>query len=943
MLERTIAPCAVAAMLLAGLGHAASFREQVEADWLLQDDVRGRGSIREAYVKTWEDAAGAVDGRKTGKWAFHTNLNNKPWWHVDLGKSQPLDRVEIWNRTDGVAARASRLIVLLSDDAKQWRQVYQHNGKVFYGFTDKKPLVVDLKGEAARWLRIQLPGKAYLHLDEVEVYAKTDPKKNIALRRPANQSSVSQWSSNSLPSAVATNRAPTYKLKHIVARGLKLAAALDELGVETAQAVRTLNAVAAQAKGFTGDTPLETRRAVYMKARWTVRRLALSNPLLNFDEILVTKRQPGSFSHMSDQYYGWWSRPGGGIYRLSSYKTNSPKLRRVIEDATGSFLRPDLSYDGKRILYAHCKYYPQVAGVRNKMKKEALPEDAFYNVFEVGIDGQGVRQLTRGRYDDFDARYLPDGRIVFLSTRRGQFLQCSAANTAKTLAATLGDSYVRCGGGNSRPVAVYTLHVMNADGRGMHAISAFENFEWTPSIARDGRILYARWDYIDRHNMPYMSLWATNPDGTNPQAVYGNYTKSPHCIFEARAIPNSNKLIFTASAHHAITAGSLVLFDPAVGCDGKDPITRLTPEVRFPETEGWPASYYANPWPLSEDFYLVAWSPQPIRKQGKKAAGNATGIYLYDRWGNLELLYRDPKISTLYPIPLRARPKPPILSSAVVQDDEAPLSEVVVQDVYQGLAGVARGTVKRIRIVGVPAKTQPQMNRPPMGLTRDDPGKFVIGTAPVAADGSAYFRMPAGVLVFFQALDADGLAVQTMRTATYMQAGQRVSCVGCHDPRNTTPVNTRLMATRRAPSKLTPGPEGSWPLRFDKLVQPVLDKRCVQCHNPKGDAKAVKRADLTPAKAYDALVNAGGNASLQRHVSTRYRQGYSTPGACTAATSPVLAMLRKGHGDVKLSADEFARIATWMDLYAQRQGAFSNDQEKRLIELRTRMAKLFTE
>ena len=118
--------------------------------------------------------------------------------------------------------------------------------------------------------------------------------------------------------------------------------------------------------------------------------------------------------------------------------------------------------------------------------------------------------------------------------------------------------------------------------------------------------------YVDRHNGPYMSLWSTLPDGTETRAVFGNYTTNPHCVFEPRAIPGSQKLIFTASGHHAFTGGSLVLLDPNHSADGEGAMRRLTPEVVFPETEGWPQSYFANPYPLSESHYLTAWSDAPL-------------------------------------------------------------------------------------------------------------------------------------------------------------------------------------------------------------------------------------------------------------------------------------------------------------------------------------------
>ncbi|MBM4080548.1 MAG: hypothetical protein FJ278_12675, partial [Planctomycetes bacterium] len=576
-------------------GEPLDWRAQVEADWLCQAKVRKLGAQKP--VITQEDAAGACDGVKDGKWGFHTENDAKPWWHVDLGKSHPLSRVVVFNRADGgSAARAGKLTLLLSNDGKDWREVYRHDGTVFYGATDSKPLAVALKGVEARFVRAQLPHAGYLHLDEVEVYGTADEKKNLALGQPANQSSVSQWSTKK-----TKDTAPlVYPVEEIIQSGRRLAADLRSMGVKVEAAGRELEEVAERAKAVGPEAAPELRQPLYLKARWAVRRLAWSNPLLDFDRVLFVKRVPSSFSHMSDQHYGWWSRPGGGIYVLDGLRSDSPRLRCLTEHfPEGSFICPELSYDARKVLFAYCKYYPHVSSVRNKVDKANLPEDAFYHIFEMNADGTGLRQLTRGCYDDFDARYLPNGEIVFMSTRRGQFVQCGKLSAMATLGAALPDSYVRCGGGASRPVAVYTLHVMDAAGGNLRAISPFENFEWTPSVAADGRVLFARWDYVDRSNMPFMSLWATNPDGTNLQAVYGNFTRNPHCIFEARSIPDSHKLIFTASAHHAITGGSLCLLDTRRGFDGLEPLTRLTPEVCFPESEGWPSSFYAHPYPLS--------------------------------------------------------------------------------------------------------------------------------------------------------------------------------------------------------------------------------------------------------------------------------------------------------------------------------------------------------
>ena len=262
--------------------------------------------------------------------------------------------------------------------------------------------------------------------------------------------------------------------------------------------------------------------------------MALANPLLNFDSLLFVKRAPGMFPHMSDQHYGWWSRGGGGICVLERFKSGAPHVRCLTSDLpVGSFMGPDLSFDGKTLLFAYCRFHPELAAEPNKSDKARVPEDAFYHIYEMNVDGSRRRALTHGKYDDFDARYLPGGALAFVSTRKGTTIQCSEGFSESTRDADHPDSYVRCGGDNFRPVPVFTLHGMDADGSHLRPLSAFENFEWTPSVANDGRLLYTRWDYIDRFNGHFFSLWSANQDGANPQLVYGNYTTKPQVKIEA--------------------------------------------------------------------------------------------------------------------------------------------------------------------------------------------------------------------------------------------------------------------------------------------------------------------------------------------------------------------------------------------------------------------------
>jgi hypothetical protein len=917
--------------------------KRLEADWLIQAKLRFGTPTDASAISRAEDAAGGCDGKIDGKWGFHTQLEEDPWWQVDLGREFVIDKLRIYNRCDGgYETRAARLAVLLSNDGQQFEQAYRHDGTPFLGHADSKPLEVDLEDRAARFVRLQLPGRVYFHLDEVQVYAASG-KKNVALNRPATQSSISQWSKRHVTNSWSADW-PTI-VQQSIERGQRLADALGQQGVPVQSQRAQLQVIRRDVSAWDAATSEEQWKSAYFRARRVTRKLAFTNPLLDFDAILFVKRAPSMFPHLSDQYYGWWARPGGGVYVLEGLHADRPTIRCLTTDwPRGNFLRPDLSYDARRAVFAFSQYDERIADEKNKRDKANVPEEVFYHLFEMDLKTGSARRLTRGKYDDFDGRYLPTGEVLFLSTRKGQFLQCTQANSQQTLAADLPDSYVRCGGNDYRPVPVFTMHAINLAGTSVRPVSAFETFEYTPSVTHDGRLIYCRWDYIDRFNGHFFSLWSSNPDGTNAQLVYGNYTKAPQATMEPRSVPGSSKILFTAAAHHSITGGSLVLLDQAAGNEGSLPISRLTPEVPFPETEENVGSFYANPWPLSEDFYLVSWSHQALPPHGRfedeRNPVNAQGIYLCDRFGNLDLLHYDPQISSMTPLPVKSRPRPPVYSSTVQWTGEQ-VGSLVLQDIYQGLAGIERGQVKRLRIVGVVPKVQPLMNVPSLGVSREETGKFILGSVPVEEDGSAHFQIPSGMPVFFQALDARGMALQTMRSLTYVQPGQTLSCVGCHEPRHSTPTEQPLLALERGPSRIQLGPEGSWPLRFDTLVQPVLDQMCVECHVPTASDSRAAQTDLSPGQARETMMEYADN-DLATLV---FERDASLPGENPARLSRLLQYLRtdKLHRDIALTDTQRRRLAAWMDTYGHTQGAFSAEQEDQLRELRMQYSYLLDE
>lgn len=664
------------------------------------------------------------------------------------------------------------------------------------------------------------------------------------------------------------------------------------------------------------------------------RKIALANPLVRFGPLVFVKQPHSLFSHQLTQYNGNCARPGGGLFVLEE-PGHSMRCRRLAERLpVGSYQFPEVSYDGRWILFSFC-HVETVAPNREQQL------DKFFHLYEVQADGSNLRQLTRGPYDDFAGRYLPDGRIIFISTRRGGFH--------------------RCGRG---PCPVHTLALCEADGSNPRPISYHETHEWDPAVLNDGRVIYTRWDYVDRNAVFYQQLWTVRPDGTDVRIYYGNNTFNPVGIWEARPVPGSHRVMATAAAHHAMTAGSIILLDITRGIDGAAPITRLTPDALFPESEipvirgdgrpiwhnpvgvharpeplpdhqRWPGHCYKSPFPLSETYFLVAYSFERLIGEPDPNPPNMFGLYLADRFGNKELLYRDLNISSIWPVPLAPRPKPPVLAS-LAQASGTREGTFFLQNVYHSWPEIPRVSVKRLRVLQVLPKSTWHINQPTVGLANASPGKQVLGTVPVEADGSAYFRAPAGIALAFQALDDEGQAVQTMRSITYLQPGENVSCGGCHEPRTmAAPLRSLPLALRREPSTITPGPEGSKPFSYPLLVQPVLDKHCVRCHNPE---KPEGHVILTgqPQGRYTVSYNAlaprvpysdwAGKPGDFRVVNS---EPITRPGFFGARASSLMQLLRNGHYDVQLSPEDKERLVTWMDTNALFYGTFDPADQAR--------------
>jgi hypothetical protein len=707
---------------------------------------------------------------------------------------------------------------------------------------------------------------------------------------------------------------------------------------------------------------VEARFVLFADACRVRREIALKNPLLGFDQVLFIKRHRSLYDHMCDQYYGMAARPGGGLYVLSGAFGPNPQVRDVLANVVvergrlkgqklsggptappalrfdgmgnvhgpeaqgGSFLSPDLAYDGRSIVFAYveCKGDQQHRHHTDATQGH-WAEGRCYHVFKVNADGSGLEQLTDGTWNDFDPCWLPNGRIAFMSERRG--------------------GYLRCG----RVCPTYTLFDMAADGSDITCLSFHETNEWHPSVTNDGRIIYTRWDYVDRFGCTAHHPWITTLDGRDSRAVHGNFAPRnmrPDMELDTRAIPGSQRFVATAAPHHGQAYGSLVLIDPNVpDDDAMAPIRRITPEVGFPESQGG-AQVYGTPWPLSEDYYLCVYDskmkPGSGFQGGQYQPGNY-GIYLVDSFGNRELIYRDPEIACLSPMPLRATRRP-VPSPELVQrgsdsnpatrpakTDKQPEGTIALINVYDSIKPWPEGTkitglrVLQVLPMSVPSGGPPHETAMRVALAGDSvvPVRYVLGTVPVEADGSAHFRVPANKEMFFQALDERGLAVQSMRSATYLHEGERLVCAGCHEPkyRSPQPPAELSLALRREPSRLKPDVDGSNPFSYPRLVQPVLDKHCVKCHAEKADkAPNLAREPLVGRwyASYSNLVGRFGFHDYGNNLRT-------VPGRFGAKASKLYELLQKDHYGVKLTEEEMHRITLWLDCLSMFYGVYERE------------------
>ena len=590
---------------------------------------------------------------------------------------------------------------------------------------------------------------------------------------------------------------------------------------------------------------------------------AISASGLGGQKLLFVKRQMLRPTHIYTEVSDGPFLPGGGIFVLSPDRSDDPAT--MLFDAKGGICRdPEISFDAERVLFS---YRPG--------------PDGYYHIHEMNVDGTKLRQITSGPFHDLDPFYLPDGRIGMTSTRCKSRALCFWVRAA-------------------------TLFVMDADGGNVRPLTANNVNEFTPDMLPDGRILYTRWEYLDKSAIFVQSLWSIMPDGTGARQVYGNNLIHPVSMLQARTIPGSKKIACILSAHNGNSYGPLALVDPTLGPNNPAGILNLVPEVNYdrgcfapyPLDDRWCLVSYGPDEPYGICLFAIDPTPESIvpasreHRLDEPQFPTDLGRYWASATAGRHTIYRDPTYSCVEAMPIVARTKPNPVASALASHADpqpAPQGTLLLADVYRGLQdAVPRGRVKYLRVVEEMGHRDELGQRDFVGAF--DHGRFldrhprdfmslyaspwesgnpapslqakhVWGTVPVEPDGSAHFLVPAERPIYFQALDENYNELQRMRSYIHLKPGEQLSCIGCHEHRRTAPPSRPAAlpaALTRGPSTIERPPWGAGPFSYQALVQPILDKRCAECHgadDPSGgvDLSAVRDKRGVPA-SFSTLV-----------------------------------------------------------------------------------------
>ncbi|MGL4942497.1 MAG: SUMF1/EgtB/PvdO family nonheme iron enzyme [Thermoguttaceae bacterium] len=687
------------------------------------------------------------------------------------------------------------------------------------------------------------------------------------------------------------------------------------------------------------------------------RAVFIENPVIDFETLICIRRnQKGDRGGFPQNWESYSSIARSGfddaIVAFPIRKPESPLVMLYMPPRDTIVTDLDLDFDASRLMFSAVGDNGRYHIFEAKIPSITSIDDTV-SATKVSVPQLAPNQLTSGdsQLDFYDSCYLPDGRIILTNT---------ASMTG-----------VPCVAGSSHVANLFLFDPQSTEP--MRQLGFDQEHNWCPEVLNNGRVLYSRWEYADTPHSNTRLLFNCNPDGTSQLEFYGSNSYWPTSVFYARPLPNHpTQVICVVGGHHDNgRVGELVILDPAISrYEAEGAVQRIPGFGKKVETivsDGLTRNSYpkfAHPMPLSDKYFLVTAKPSP---------SSLFGIYLVDVFDNVILVKELAENLLVEPTPLRTRVRPPIIPDKVdlARDD----AEIYISDILggAGLEGVPRGVVKSLRVF-----TYHFAYHGTGGLYgsvgQDGPWdvRGVLGTVPVEDDGSVLFRAPANVPIGVLPLDANGQALQLMRSWMTAMPGEFLQCNGCHEPQNTAPPNSarHTLALRKGASEIVPwnNPNASAQtllgqlnvrgFAFQNEVQPILDRHCVECHNGEGEKTAdVAHVNDHPVGtsrdgkpfainlrgdqmvegwsseiAGSTWVGTGGKWSvgydnLQRFVR---RPGIESdyqmfvPMEYAANTTELVQILRAGHYGVSLSADEWQKLLTWIDMNAPYHGNWSD-------------------
>ncbi len=601
-------------------------------------------------------------------------------------------------------------------------------------------------------------------------------------------------------------------------------------------------------------------------------KAALQGPLQDVEDVVFAVRGIATPLH----YYENFGRKYGDSYvlakgevsRLAKLNLRTGKATTILEDADGAVRDPILHYDAQKILFS---YRP---GGTNH-----------YHLYEIGIDGANLTQLTSGEFDDIEPTYLPSGEIMFISSRGNRRVPCWKSQ-------------------------VGLLYKFRADGSQILPMSAGIEHENTPWMLPDGRVAYTRWEYVDRDEVGYHHLWVVNPDGTRHMTLFGNMHKYGSALFmlDAKPIPGTDKLVSIFGFHNTVEhGGDVTVVDISNGPDDEDAYETICDIYPLPAKErehrnmhGW-----RDPYPLSEDCFLVA---------AQKS------LYIMDSQGRAESIYTlqegDKTLWVHEPRPIMPREREPVIAPST--DLSRTTGELILADITEGrnMPGVEKGEITELLVMEeLPKPTSFDVGPNSVSLDSTFILHRVLGTVPVEEDGSAYMELPANRPFFFVARNGKGESVKRMLSFVNVMPGEVTSCVGCHEQRTVAPggyydSDRPLQALTRGPSRIRPVEGVPDVIDYKKHIQPIWDAKCVSCHNYEKYAGNLSlTGDLAPEFTHSYLnLLWAGVISYNGQGS-----GNAAPYTIGASASKLVQLLKEGDHATLLNQQELRTVEMWIE------------------------------